>query len=281
MFSSKRIFLSYSYSDKEQAIRIIDELNLNGLQVISDESDYAFGKVISEKVFNSLEYGDVFILLLSKNMRNSRSFSAEFKEFINKKLNPRDITIIPVVLSSIRLPKFLNHLIKFNMRINFDVQLNNLVKYLTQIRFIDFNILDYYRFEQLIFALLKRLKLKDVHLIDSKTDFGYDIEAVSRHKDPFGGYVETKWVITVKLYKHSRADISSLNNMSHIVYNLPRDYNGVIITNGQLTSSAKDWLYYNEKENRPNITIIDGVKLKELILRYPDLVNEFFGNGGE
>lgn len=276
-----RIFLSYSYTDEQQAITIINEFNANGLEVIGDKSDYSFGEIVGEKVSNSLEKGDVFVLLLSSHLRRSKWFLYELESFINKKLNPRDIMVIPVILSSVKTPEFLSHLVNFNMKRNFQTELRNLVFYLKQIRYIDFEFLDYSQFEQLIFRLLKRLKFRNISTISSKIDYGYDFEAVSKHKDPFGNYVELKWIISVKFYKQSRADITSLRQISQIIDSSPSEYNGVIITNGQLTSSAKDWLNNNNIKSKINITIIDGIKLKQLILRYPDLVNEFFGYRGE
>ena len=58
------------------------------------------------------------------------------------------------------------------------------------------------------------------------------------------------------------------------------DVNGMLITNGQLTSTALDWLEYNEKEKRISITVVDGIKLKLLILKHPKIVDEFFGHRG-
>jgi hypothetical protein len=51
----------------------------------------------------------------------------------------------------------------------------------------------------------------------------------------------------------------------------------VLITNGQLTSTAREWIEANEKSKRTSITIVDGTQLRELVLKFPDVVDHFFG----
>jgi hypothetical protein len=86
-------------------------------------------------------------------------------------------------------------------------------------------------------------------------------------------------VFEFKYYKNARADINSLRQLSSYLEQLPMDFNGGLITNGILTSAAQEWLKENERRKRTNIRIIDGLKLKELILKHTDLVHEFFTGG--
>ena len=69
--------------------------------------------------------------------------------------------------------------------------------------------------------------------------------------------------------------------MSSYLEQLPSDCAGGLITNGILTSAAQEWLSENEKRKRTNIRGVDGLKLKELILKHTELVNEYFIGGRE
>jgi hypothetical protein len=57
---------------------------------------------------------------------------------------------------------------------------------------------------------------------------------------------------------------------------LPARSKGLLVTNGQLTSAARDWLASAEAQSRIEIRVIEGTELKRLLLQHKELVNKYF-----
>lgn len=284
-----RVFLSYSYQDQEKACLIADKLQDLGINVSHDQLGFDIGESFINRLYKEIESSDFFLLLLSKNSMESHWVAKELDYAISKTLHYRDITIVPLLLSPAKIPSSLKDRVRFDLRRNFDIQIKKLSEYLRLIPYVDFELLDPFKFEQLCIALLKKLQFKDFesksidtyHYETPLKDFKADFLATLRHKDPFGGYVKVNWVFEFKYYKNARADINALRQLSSYLEQLPVDFNGGLITNGILTSAAQEWLRENERRKRTNIRIIDGIKLKELLLKHTDLVHNFFIEGGD
>ncbi len=279
-----RIFLGYSYQDREKAEHIVNRLHSLGVAVFHDLLGFDLGESFASRLYKEIESNDFFLLLLSTNSAKSHWIAEELDSAISKVLHYRDISIVPLLLSPVRLPRSLKNSTKFDLRRNFDKQIEKLSEYLLLIPYIDFESLDPYRFETLCISLLRKLKFRDLdsqeykhcdHGIQFRTDF----LAATRHRDPFGGYIEVKWIFEFKYYRDSRADIKSLHQLSSYLEMLPVDFNGCLITNGILTSAAREWLGENQKRKRINIRVIEGPRLKELLLKHPDIVKKYFMRG--
>jgi len=284
-----RVFLSYSYRDKEKADLIAQKLMSHDVYVYHDQLGFDLGELFVDRLYKAVESSDFFLLLLSKNSIESRWVAKELDYVISKALHYRDITIVPLLLSPTRIPSSLKDRIRFDLRRDFDTQIKRLAEYLRSIPYIDFEILDYPTFEALCISLLKKLRFKDMRPDEQdrfrndfrSLDLRPDYLATLRHRDPFGGYVNVNWIFEFKYYKDSRADILALRELSYHLERLPVNFIGGLITNGILTSAAQEWLEENERRTRTNIRVIDGIKLKELILKHPELVHRFFGGGSE
>lgn len=284
-----RVFLSYSYQDQEKACLIADKLQELGVNVFHDQFGFDIGESFVNRLYKEIESSDFFLLLLSKNSIESRWVAKELDYAISKTLHFRDITIVPLLLSPAKIPNSLKDRVRFDLRRNFETQIKKLSEYLSLIPYVDFELLDPIKFEHLCIALLKKLRFKNFesenldtyHYETLLSDFRADFIATLRYRDPFGGYVKVNWIFEFKYYKNSRADINALRQLSSYLEQLPVDFNGGLITNGILTSAAQEWLRENERRKRTNIRIIDGLKLKELILKHTDLVHEYFIGGGD
>jgi len=107
-------------------------------------------------------------------------------------------------------------------------------------------------------------------------DKGYDIRANYISTDPFGAEKEETWIAEVKFYRNARADLNAMRQMASYLERLPGQYKGLIITNGQLTSAAREWLALAENEHRIEVRVVDGTELKRLLLNNPQLVDRYF-----
>lgn len=268
-----KIFLSYSYQDKQKSNIIAEALTNADLEVYYDQYEINNGNSLTEMIYKSIKSSDYFVILISSESIKSKWVLHELNKFLSKEMYSRDIVIVPVLLSRCKLPETLKNREKFNLSSNFEKGLNKLVSYLKNIPYVDFKMLDAVLFEELIKDLLERLKFNINESYNRHTDYGFDIKATYNHKNPFGGTLKTNWIFQLKFYRNSRADISSLNKLSYLVSD---NLQGVLVTNGQLTSAARRWLNDNEKKEKTKIKVIDGIQLKELVLKYPDLVEKYF-----
>lgn len=277
-----RVFISYSIHDKHMANLISNALSSIGLIVIFDKYNINSGNKLTDIISENIRSSDYFIILLSQESMKSNWVQYELDQVLSKALYNRNVIIIPVIVNKFKQPTqhFLKGRKSFDLSFDFNLGLEKLVNYLKNIPYIDFNDLNINQFTNLVRDLLKKLKFSLEKNSYNYSDYGFDLKATTRNKDPFGEYIETNWAIQIKFYRSSRADISSLRQLTSYLYEKSLNFHGLLITNSQLTSAAREWLYDDERIDQKKIRVIDGVKLKELILDYPDIIKKYFHNEG-
>lgn len=284
-----RIFISSTHSERDFSRELALRLEQEGLSPVLDSFDAEYADEWLHHVLYSVESSDVVLLLMPENHYERKWISRELNKTLKYKLKSRNVLVIPVYLGRKRFISSSPDQVAFfieneshsdSLAKYSEQSIRKLVTYLANVPKVDFKIMAPNDFEYLIFALLKKLRFFDIEEQRAIHDVGFDILAKTKTRNPFGGISFISWAIEVKYTKDSRADINALKQLSYYLENSSLDVNGVLITNGQLTSTALDWLEYNEKEKRTSITVVDGIKLKQLILKYPALVEKFFGRRG-
>ena len=284
-----RIFISSTHREREIAHELAYRLSSEGLSPVVDSFEAEFADEWLHHILYSVESSDVVLLLMPEDDYERKWVSRELNKTLKYKLKSRNILLIPVYLGRNRffapsreqVSFFLeNESYSHSIKKYSEKSIYKLVTYLANVPKVDFNSLSPREFENLIIVLLKKLRFFDIEEQRYGHDMGFDILAKTKTRNPFGGTSFISWAIEIKYNKSSRADISSLKQLSYYLEDRTMDVNGMLITNGQLTSTALDWLEYNEKEKRISITVVDGIKLKLLILKHPKIVDEFFGHRG-
>lgn len=276
-----RIFISHHAGSGEIAIRLARALASRGLHPVLDEYDIAPGQNILSHLLYSVESSDFVLLLIPSGLSDeSRWIRRELDKSLDYRLKSRNISIVPVFLG--RRPVVSPFASSVSFAIDTEAparqlesQIDRIADYLRNLPRVDFDLLSPVQFEHLIFALLEKLHLHDVKRARN-ADTGFDMEARSRVRNPFGGYSFITWLIEIKFTKSARVDISTLHQLSHYLEHRPVEINGVVVTNGQLTSTAREWLEDNARSRRTSLSVVDGTQLKELILKHPSLVEIFF-----
>ncbi|VVS94666.1 restriction endonuclease [Desulfoluna spongiiphila] len=285
-----RIFISSPHSEQRLAQELAMRLHNEGLSTIVDSFESQLADEWLHHVLYSVESSDVVLLLIPDDDYERKWVRREFNKNLRHKLKSRNILVIQVYLGRKKFFTVSNDQIAFSLEkddyrhsqsLYTDKSISKLVTYLANLPKVNFEFISPFDFEELIVALLKKLRFFDIEHQNKNRDFGFDILAKTKVRNPFGGVGQISWAIEIKYHKNSRADISSLHQLSYYLEDQPIDVNGVLITNGQLTSTAQEWLEHNEQKKRTSITIVDGIKLKQLILKYPVLVDEFFGRRGD
>ncbi|WP_445354869.1 TIR domain-containing protein [Microbulbifer sp. EKSA008] len=284
-----RIFISSTHREREIAHELADRLSCEGLSPVMDSFEAEFADQWLHHILYSVKSSDVVLLLMPEDDYERKWVRREFNKTLKYKLKSRSILVIPVYLgrnrfvnpSSEQVSFFLeNESYSHSTKKYSERSIEKLITYLANVPKVDFNLLSSRDFENLIIVLLRKLRFFDIEEQGFGHDMGFDILAKTKTRNPFGGNSFISWAIEIKYNKNSRADISSLKQLSYYLEDRSMDVNGVLITNGQLTSTALEWLEFNEKEKRTSITVVDGIKLKQLILKHPKIVDEFFGHRG-
>lgn len=284
-----RIFISSTHSERAISRELARRLDQEGLFPVMDSFEAEFADEWLHHVLYSVESSDVVLLLIPEDVYERKWIRRELNKTIKYKLKSRNILVILVYLGRRRIVAASKDQVAFFLENESHSQsakkyseksIDKLVTYLANVPKVEFDNLTPIEFEELIIALLRKLRFFDIEEQRVSHDMGIDILAKTKTRNPFGGTSFISWAIEVKYNKNSRADISSLKQLSYYLEDRSLDVNGVLITNGQLTSTALEWLEYNEKEKRTSITVVDGIRLKQLILKYPKIVDEFFGRRG-
>lgn len=284
-----RVFISSTYREMEIAHELAQRLEHAGLDPIIDSFEAELADEWLHHILYSVESSDIVLLLVPEDDYERKWIRRELSKTLRYKLKSRSILVIPVYLgrnkffapSSDQITFFLvNESLSQGQKKYSEKSIDKIVTYLSNVPKVNFETLSQEEFELLIIALLKTLRFFDVEEIRSSHDMGFDILAKTKTRNPFGGTSFISWAIDIKYNRSSRADISSLKQLSYYLEERSMDINGVLITNGQLTSTAMEWLESNEKEKRTSITVVDGIKLKQLILKHPKIVEEFFSRRG-
>ncbi len=141
---------------------------------------------------------------------------------------------------------------------------------------IDFEKLSPHTFEQLVTDLLHKLGFINLHSESKQSDSGIDAIVEFRHKDPFGAENREVYAVETKFYRDSRADLRTIQQLLRYVKKDPKIDKALLVTNGNLTSVALDWVSDAPKLTGIPIRVVDGTELKRLLLQNTDLVSKYF-----
>lgn len=274
---NSRVFISYNYQDHFQASLIKERLRRVGLEVITVEID--IGKDFIKEIKYQISSSDYFIILISNHSIKSKWNTFEMTKIRNDFYH-RNVVIIPVFISKVNKPYFLNNFKSFRLYDDFEKSLNELSSYLKNIQYLSFELISEDEFISLVSELLVKLKFRIENKV-RQLDYGVDIIASSTNRNQLVDSFTTNWIIECKFYKNSRVNLSAIKELSNQLLNNYTNHNGILVTNSLITSTTLETLDIIRKKNNVNIELVDGRKLKQLILKYPELIEKFFiGRGG-
>lgn len=276
-----QVFLSYASADKETAHKIAKKLSERGIRVFLDTYELQPGDSIAKAITVAISASDYLVVILSPSAVNSAWVQNELAAAFSRELTARAITLLPVLIADCEIPPSLASYQFLDLRKDFDEGVNRLVEQIGLIPRIDFSLLDHKGFGNLIVDLLAKLGFGSLVREPGTAEIGVDIEAEYPTVDPFGVETTEIWLVEVKFYSQSRADLASLRQLVDYMQGLSPRNKGLLVTNGQLTSAARDWLASAEAQYRMRIRVIDGAELRRLLLQHKDLVDKYFGKKAE
>jgi len=273
--TGRRVFLSYAAADKPTALRIGDALRRAGLHVWFDAWELAVGDSIAHRIEEALVSSDLLVVLLSPRSVNSQWVEKELSSAQARELKDRAITVIPVLIEDCRIPPLLADRKYLDLRFDFDAGVQRLASQLGAAPRIRFSDLEPQAFERLVADLLVALGFS-VQRFRSGDDRGFDFVASFRSRDPFGAERIDNWFVEVKLYRDQRVAVSTLQQLFGYLLTVPGSRKALVVTSGQLTSVAREFLSDIQKQTGRELRVIDGTELTGLLLQQPSLVSEYF-----
>lgn len=270
-----RVFISHSARDRARAQELIGALRMRNVELPLDSYQLEYGKELGTSIHDTIAASSYFLLLLSSDSLTSKWMAHEVNMVLDE-LSKRDITILPVLLEDCELPPQLASYRWFDMRHGMEQELDRLADALRLAPTIDFESLSPLMFERLVADLLQRLGFESIRSQAKEREQIADFVADYRREDPFGGEIVDTYMIETKLYRHSRADLRSLNQLLGLTLQTPGIRNAVLVTNSKLTSVALDWIDRARVNSGVALRVIDGSELKRLLLQHNDLLATYF-----
>ncbi|MFF4590966.1 TIR domain-containing protein [Streptomyces sp. NPDC001388] len=263
------VFISYSHKDSLDATRIADALAQRGFTV-KNPSEIPLGADWVAALSDSLDSADSVVVLIS-------SPSIWQEKEISHALDRRGVDVIPVLLKPEPIPESLANRTVVDMTQK-EVSIDDLARRIQighSLDLLDMSPLD---FENLVRDILESEGFGILHA-PITSDYGYDLIARSPGDDTTS---PKEYAIQVKAYQNSRVSVASLHRVAEEAIEKASKRNLLIVTNAQLTSLASDTLRdLTAVPGTPEIRVIDGVQLKYLLLRHPDLALRYSRRGDD
>lgn len=268
-----KIFLSYSFADKEKVEHVKTVLLKRNIDEIIDYESYVKSINFIDELRYTIQKSDCVILFLSDVFLKSDYSLFELTESLHE-LRLRNILIIPVIIEKCSLP---SDLLKFDIidfSKSFDKGIERLLNRLSIKQKIDFESLHPQIYEKIVQLFLKEYGFNIIQGNDNR-DIGADYICEYYSKDPFGNKIKETWMIEVKFYKSERFSINSVYQLyNYKKNNFPIDSKLLLITNSILTSPTIEYLDNLVKNENTHITVIDGPLLEKLILKRKKLARK-------
>lgn len=271
-----RVFVCYSSDDVSLARRVAAGLSEFGISAWLDEWMLRPGDSLEHSIAEQLSSRDFLVLLVSARSLSSASMF-ELLAGIADSLRARAVHVIPVLVADSSVPEELHHLMSLDLRGDFEAGVQRLAEWLQVASSIEFSALTPLVLEELVADLLR---IRDF-VVDTPTrlesESGVDLVASRVVQDPFGVPYEEKWLVMVKLYgKGRRVGLKTLRELIGFLSRTPVPDRLLVVTTGQLTSVATEYLSAVASEPSGIVRVVDGPELHRLLVAHPQLIRQYF-----
>ncbi len=119
-----RVFLAYSYRDKDVASKLAERLRNLQFKVWLNDEQLTPGMNWEDRIHEAIENADIFLVLLSPSVTSSPYLDFE----LNKVQKKEDIKILPVLLESTSIPSEIKNYPIINISEDKDAGIDKVVK---------------------------------------------------------------------------------------------------------------------------------------------------------
>jgi hypothetical protein len=274
--AERRVFISYAHEDQALAQRISDALAQSEIPNTKQSWEISPGQDLTSQLRESVRASDVVVVVLSQATERSRWIDREFDSTLSDDLDRRGVDLIPVLAASADLPTVLRDRAIVDLTRDFAAGLQQLVAQIEAMSQVDFSTMTPSAFEGLVADLLQALGFR----LDKPwrwADTGIDLRATYERDDPFGRPETEVWLVEMKLYAHRRVSVDAIRQLAGAVAVASGPTRGLLVTNGQLTSVAREYVGTLEQTPNVRLRLIDGIELKRLLRQFPGVAARHFG----
>ncbi|MCF6108425.1 TIR domain-containing protein [Mesorhizobium muleiense] len=271
--------MSYAHSDRFKVDQIAAALRTAGGNIWLDAWELAPGDTIIERVERAVQASDVFLVFLSPASIESRWVHTELGQVLTREMNDRAITVVPILIETCEIPPPLAGRFYVDLRDNWAMGVDRILHQIARAPDVDLLQLDPEAFEHLARDVLVALDFSVMDTPKPGRDAGVDFTATQTGSDPSNPTKAVTWMVQVKAYRQQRVSVDTVQQLLGALSSAPAGTKGLLVTNGRLTSVAREFLSDALSEAKPEIRVIDGSELKNLLLRHPNLVSRYFPSG--
>lgn len=109
------IFASFSYADKETAMKVINDLKSDGYRILIPEEIIVVGDSIQTALNNSISRANFFLYFMSQNSLSSKWVSTEYEY-----ARTSNVKVLPVLILKVDLPEELRDIFYVDFSENYD-----------------------------------------------------------------------------------------------------------------------------------------------------------------
>ena len=270
---NKKIFISYSYQDREFVEWLKSNLSEYGFEFWYDQQEISVGDNIKEKLNEGIHSSDAFILVLSSSSIKSDWVKYEMNSALLFNAVKKGIAILPIKIDNSNIPLDLSSYLYLDFSKNKKQELEILKRLLLKPKenidyeFTDWSNFNAKSFEHLIFELLEHEEgFSNIIRTPPIRDGGYDFVATTQ--TIIG--VPEKIIIESKFYKNKKISIDILMNL-YATASIANINKILLITNSELTNSSRHFL----TSTMTNIKVWEGHELIKRLLSHPALVEKY------
>jgi predicted nucleotide-binding protein len=143
----KKVFISYSYQDKDFVEWLKNNLQELGLDIWYDQAEMQVGDSIKEKVTKGIESSSAFILVLSSSSKNSNWVRYEMNSALLLNAIKKGISILPIKIDDSEVPSDLSGYLYADFSTNREHGLEILKRSLLQSNKVDYEFQDWSSFD--------------------------------------------------------------------------------------------------------------------------------------
>jgi hypothetical protein len=271
----RRVFISHAHDDHELAQRINDALARSGIPTTTQVWQYSSFVDLAVQLRETIQASDVVVVLLSPAAGPIRWLGTESELALSRDVERRGAELIPVLAAPIDLPGTLRDRAMVDLTSDITAGVEHLVEQIQAASRVDFSAMSPYEFEELVADLLRSLGFH-VDEVRRRPDPGVDLRATYQRADPFGSPETEVWLVQAKLYSHDRASVDAIRQLTGALAVTSGETRGLLVTNAQLTSVAREYIAELERTPHVRLKILDGVELKRLLRQFPGVTARHF-----
>jgi len=270
--TKRKIFISYSYQDKDFVEWLKQCLSGLGFVFWYDQNEINVGDSIIKKINEGIQSSSAFVFVLSSSSINSDWVKYEINSALLLNAIKKGITILPIKLDNSKVPSDLSSYLYVDFSISKEQGLEILKQSLLKsniaidYEFTDWSCFTAKTFEDLVYALLRNEGFNNVIRTPPIKEGGYDF--IATIQNTLG--LSEKILIETKFYKNQNISIEILMKL-HTTALLNNANKVILITNSELTNASRNFLDHSLSD----IIVWEGHELIKRLFSHPILAEQY------